>query len=225
MEKGSYMKEKTGVVFSIALDNPPVPGCTVSKGVYQTEKGYISYFSLAEDTDISAEVYPYHKLILMAGGEMEVFLGDGQAVRLSEQDCLLTPVDIPVGMRTKTGGVYTEISVERTDHMNKAVKPGEVFKLAELVPYQEGRIVNMDVVNEPHMKFVVMAFDGGTGLAEHAAPGEALVFALDGEGIIGYEGTAHTIHAGETFRFAKLGKHWVKAEKPFKMALLLTLES
>ena len=31
------------------------------------------------------------------------------------------------------------------------------------------------------MKFVIMAFDEGTGLSEHAAPGEAIIFALDGE--------------------------------------------
>ena len=30
--------------------------------------------------------------------------------------------------------------------MNDNVKSGEVFRLADLVPYQEGSIVNMDVV-------------------------------------------------------------------------------
>jgi hypothetical protein len=30
--------------------------------------------------------------------------------------------------------------------------------------------------------------------------------------------------AGENFAFAKNGAHWVRAEKPFKMALLLTLD-
>ena len=44
------------------------------------------------------------------------------------------------------------------------------------------------------------------------------------EGIIGYEGVEHKIHAGETFCFAKGGKHSVKAEGRFKMALLLVLE-
>ena len=58
--------------------------------------------------------------------------------------------------------------------MSEAIKAGEVFKLAELVPYVEGKIVNMDVVHNDKMKFVVMAFDEGTGLSEHAAPGEAL---------------------------------------------------
>ena len=45
-----------------------------------------------------------------------------------------------------------------------------------------------------------------------------------GEGVIGYEGKEHTIKAGENFAFAKNGAHWVRAEKPFKMALLLTLD-
>ena len=108
--------------------------------------------------------------------------------------------------------------------MNEVIKAGEVFQLAELVPYQEGRIVNMDIAHNEKMKFAVMAFDAGTGLSSHAAPGEALIFALDGEGIISYEGQDYPIKAGENFHFAKGGMHAVKAEVPFKMALLLTLE-
>ena len=60
--------------------------------------------------------------------------------------------------------------------MNEAIKAGEVFRLAEIVPYQDGKIVNMDVVHNDKMKFVIMAFDAGTELSEHAAPGEAVPF-------------------------------------------------
>lgn len=56
---------------------------------------------------------------------------------------------------------------------------------------------------------------------ELAAPGEALVTALDGEAVIGYEGKEYSIHAGENFKFDKDGRHYVKAAKKFKMALLL----
>lgn len=108
--------------------------------------------------------------------------------------------------------------------MNQAIKAGEVFKLADLLPYQDGKIVNMDVVKGEGMKFALLAFDKGTGLSEHAAPGEAIVFALDGEGIIGYEGKEYPIKAGENFHLAKGGRHYVKANGRFKMALLLTLE-
>ena len=82
----------------------------------------------------------------------------------------------------------------------------------------------MDVMHNEKMKFVIMAFDKGTGLSEHAAPGEAIIFALDGEGVIGYEGKEHPINAGENFHFAKGGLHFVKASERFKMALLLTLD-
>lgn len=216
------MNEKTGAVFSIARDNQPVAGCTISKEVYAGGQDYISYFSLAQETDISAEIYGYHKLLILHEGSMEVYT-DKQIWTLNEGEAILTPTDIPVGMRTGTKAIYTEISIRRNT-MNNAVKAGEVFKLAELIPYQDGKIINMDFAHNEKMKFVIMSFDEGTGLAEHAAPGEALIFALDGEGVIGYEGKEHTIKAGENFAFAKGGAHWVKAEKRFKMALLLTLE-
>ena len=217
------MKEKVGEVFSIANDNRPVAGCTISKEVHSGEN-YITYFSLARNTDISAEIYPYHKLLIVADSSLEVYGTDSYHRRLSNGEAVLTPTDTPVGMRTAEGTIYTEISIRKGDIMNETIKAGEVFKLAELVPYVEGKIVNMDVVHNDRMKFVVMAFDEGTGLSEHAAPGEALIFALDGEGVIGYEGKDHPIKAGENFCFAKAGLHSVKATKRFKMALLLTLE-
>ena len=217
------MKEKVGEVFSIAKDNAPIPGCTISKEVHSGEN-YITYFSLARNTDISAEIYPYHKLLILADGSMEVYGADGFSKIVEAGDSIITYTDTPMGMRSSEGAVYTEISIRRDDTMNEAIKAGEVFKLAELVPYVDGKIVNMDVVHNDRMKFVVMAFDEGTGLSEHAAPGEAIIFALDGEGVIGYEGKDHPIKAGENFHFAKAGLHSVKATKKFKMALLLTLE-
>ncbi len=217
------MDEKVGQVFSIAEDNIPVLGCTISREVYGRDDR-ITYFSLAKGTDISAEIHPSPKLILVAAGSLAVY-GPGREPRLLESgDAILTAADEAVGMRSATGAVYTEVALGKGGTMNEVIKAGEVFRLAELVPYQAGRIVNMDVLANDRMKFVVMAFAEGTGLSEHAAPGEALIFALDGEGIIGYEGQEHVIKAGENFHFAKGGRHFVKAAKPFKMALLLTLE-
>lgn len=220
------MKEKVGKVFSIAADNAPVSGCTISREI-QGGLNPITYFSLAEGTDISAEIHPYGMLIVVAEGDMEVYgkyKDSPLRTKLSALESVLVPPDALAGMRTDSGCVYTEISIRRNDIMNNSIKAGEVFRLADLVPYQEGRIVNMDVAHNDKMKFVVMAFDKGTGLSEHAAPGEAIVFALDGEGIIGYEGKEYPIKAGENFHFAKGGLHSVKATARFKMALLLTLE-
>ncbi len=217
------MKYPAGCIFSLVEKNAPIPGCTVSEAVCGGETGAVC-LSLAEGTDISAEIYFSPKLLINAGGTLEVFSPGGLTQTLRALDAIVTPADVPVGTRTDTSAVYLEINIGRNQTMNQAVKIGEVFRLGELVPYQEGKIVNMDVTSSKTMKFALMAFDAGTGLSEHAAPGDALIFALDGEGIIGYEGEEHVIRAGENFRFARGGKHYVRADKRFKMALFLTLE-
>lgn len=218
------MRYAAGKVFSIKKKLVPVPGCTVSDLIKRSDP-IVTAFALAAGTDISAEIYSYHKLIYVNDGEMTVYGREMEEKSLKTGDAILLPVNTPVGMRSDVSCIYTETEIRRYDFMNDVIKPGEVFALADLVPYQAGRIVNMDIVKNDSMKFVVMAFDEGTGLSEHAAPGDALVFALDGEGVIRYEGEDHPIKAGENFRFARGGKHAVKANGRFKMALLLGLEN
>ncbi|MBQ7501106.1 cupin domain-containing protein [bacterium] len=217
------MKETAGRVFSAAADNAPLPGCTVSREIYRNAGDYAAYFSLAADTDISAEIYPYRRLLLVLAGKAEIY-GGGASTAAGEGEMIAVEPAIPTGIRSGEGAVYLEIGVGRSEDMNKLIKSGEAFKLAELLPYSEGRIVNMDILSGRNMKFVIMSFAAGTGLSEHAAPGEAVIFALEGGAVIGYEGREHVIKAGENFCFAKGGLHYVKAEQNFKMALLLTLE-
>lgn len=217
------MKEKINEVFSIKNENQPVEGCTISKTICDGTNN-ITYFSMAPKTDISAEIFPYYKLIIVVDGYLEIY-GKGNYLRkLNTNDVVITPIDLPIGMYTTKGAIFVEIAINKEDNMNNRIKAGEIFNLKELIPYQEGKIVNMDVVHNEKMKFVVMSFDKGTKLTEHAAPGEALIFILDGECLIRYEGKDHHIKAGENFYFAKGGIHALQATEKFKMALLLTLE-
>lgn len=63
------MNERKGEVFSIAAENAPVDGCTVSKAVAEVAGRRISHFSLSAGTDISSETYDYHKLWIVMNGE------------------------------------------------------------------------------------------------------------------------------------------------------------
>ncbi|MDO4621014.1 MAG: cupin [Lachnospiraceae bacterium] len=219
------MKEQAGRIIDIAYENRPVPGCTVSKQLYYKNAAGISIFSLAKGTGISAESYEYFKLWTVYEGELEVFTADGRTTGLYKGESILTPLHVSVGVRAEQDAIYEEVEFRKeTVMMNELLHAGEVFRLADLLPYQEGKIINMDLAHNDKMKFVIMSLDEGTGLSEHAAPGEALVMALDGEAVIGYEGEEHTIRAGETFKFDKFGKHSVKAMKKFKMALLLVFD-
>ena len=62
--------------------------------------------------------------------------------------------------------------------MNKIIKSGEVMKLKDLISYEDGSITNIDVVSNDTMNSS-MAFDEGTGLTPHRAPGNAIIFALE----------------------------------------------
>lgn len=215
------MKNQNIGVFSIVDENEPVPGCTISGEILP---GAIS-FSLAEGTDISAESYPAPVIQYGLSGRTVLHDEDENTEKtVAAGDLVIKPAGRNIGVQAPEDSVYLEIALKEDNVMNQVVKAGEVFKLKELVPYQDGKIVNMDIASNDGMKFVVMAFDEGTGLSEHAAPGDAIVFALDGEAVIGYDGKEYLISSGQQFRFAKGGLHSVKANGRFKMALLLMKE-
>ena len=162
-----------------------------------------------------------------AKGNAEFLIGENaKKETVTYGDCLIIPGGTLCGVETATGTVYTEIIIKKENdvQMNNIVKSGEVMKLKDLISYEEGSIANLDVVSNGTMKFVLMAFDEGTGLTPHRAPGNAIVFALEGKATIGYEGKDYTLSAGESFRFDKNGLHSVTAQGKFKMALLLVLE-
>ena len=187
--------------FTVSSMRPIREGMTVSRSA--GIRG-VTWFSLGADTDISRESYDVPTLYLCAEGRSEFLLGEGA--------------------QSPEGVIYTEIIAEKEINMNNAIQAGEALKLANLIAYEEGSVTNMDVVHNDKMKFVLMAFDKGTGLSAHRAPGNAIITVLEGKAIIGYEGKDHPLSAGESFRFDKNGLHSVTADGQFKMALLLVLE-
>ena len=213
--------------FNIAEDHKPKDGLTISSPSGIKSQTAVTYFSLGGNTDISAETYARPVIYIGAGGIGTFNIGSGsggKSTELKPGEMLMIPSGTLCGISTEKGFVYTEIMPGKEINMNNEVKPGEIFKLSNLVPYEEGSIVNMDVASNDAMKFVIMAFDDGAGLSPHRAPGDAIVFALEGKAVIGYEGQDYPIKEGQAFRFEKNGLHAVTAVGRFKMALLLMLK-
>ena len=201
-------------VFKIEDLRPIRDEMTVSRNSRLSDKTPITYFSLGKGTSISQESYDNTTVYIGAKGCADFLIGAYAAKHtISEGDMLVVPSKILCGVTTETGCIYTEIIIT-----------GEVMKLKDLISYEDGSITNIDVVSNDTMKFVLMAFDEGTGLTPHLAPGNAIIFALEGKAVIDYEGKDYTISAGENFRFDKNGLHSVTADERFKMGLLLVLE-
>lgn len=208
-------------VVSLLKEHPMIDGLTISTKLFPLN--HIQCFTLGKHTDISQESYPTRHLFYVLNGSGEILVNQ-ESICVSKEDIICVKENQLCGTKTNDGMMYVEIILEEENKMNEMIQSGTVFKLADMLPYQKDSIVNADIVSNEKMKFVVMAFDAGTGLSPHAAPGNAIVFALEGNAIIGYEGKEYEIHAGEQFRFDKGGMHSVTAKGKFKMALLLVFE-
>ncbi len=212
--------------FTIAQMRPIREGMTVSRQSGLSPEVPVTYFSLGAGTSISPERYDCTVLYLAAEGSGHFLLGeDRRPVRISAGDLFLVPAHTLCGAQTEIGLIYTEIIMKKEEHiMNQRIKAGEPAALRDLIAYEEGSIANLDIVHTDNMKFVLMAFDAGTGLTPHRAPGNAILTALEGTAVIGYEGKDYELKEGESFRFDKEGLHSVTPRGRFKMSLLLVLE-
>ncbi|MDO5714601.1 MAG: cupin domain-containing protein [Tissierellia bacterium] len=207
------MKLEKGVVLHVNHSIPLKHGYTISKKLEEN----ILLFYLGKDTDISEELYFQWKCYYVFQGKVEI-IGN----ILTEGDMIFVEPETLCGIKSFENSVVMEITVEEGENMN--LEKGKVFQLKDEVEYMDGAITNFDVVNTKGMKFMLMAFDEGEGLPEHAAPGNALVMALEGKAILSMDGKESEIEGGSQFVFEKGLTHSVKAITPFKMALLLVKE-
>lgn len=212
-------------VFTVAAVRPARDGMTISRDSGLGKDNKVTFFALGAGTSISPERYDTASVYIGAEGNAFFVTGkEADKQPFTYGDMLVVPGGTLCGVESETGAIYTEIIIKKEIEMNDLVKAGEVMKLKDLIQYEDGSISNMDVVSNDTMKFVLMAFDAGTGLTPHRAPGNAIIFALEGKATIGYEGKDYVINAGENFRFEKNGLHSVTADEKFKMALLLVIE-
>ncbi len=218
---------QTGV-YSISKKHRPKSGMTISTNAKIGEKSMVHHFSLGSGTDISREAYNNPAIYVGAYGTgvFDVGANGNCKLKMNSQNIIFLHAGTLCGVNCvgEDGLIYTEILFEKGSKMNELLKANEVFNLKNLIDYEEGSIVNIDLASGKGMKFMILSFDDGCMLSEHKAPGDALFFALEGKAVIVYEGKNYNIKEGENFRFEKNGLHSVKAEGRFKMALLLTLE-
>ena len=96
-----------------------------------------------------------------------------------------------------------------------------VFKLPELINYQEGAVVSRTLLDKDSGTLTVFAFDQGQRLSEHTAPHDALIQVLDGEGKITIGGVEHKVKKEETITMPANIPHAVEALTQFKMFLIM----
>ncbi|MDO8734827.1 MAG: cupin domain-containing protein [Elusimicrobiota bacterium] len=103
----------------------------------------------------------------------------------------------------------------------KEVLLAKPLKLVNLISYQKNSVVSHTLINKKTGTVTLFAFDNGQGLSEHTAPFDAMVYILDGEAKITISGNPLSAKKGEMVIMPANKPHSLKAEKKFKMLLVM----
>lgn len=93
--------------------------------------------------------------------------------------------------------------------------------LAGLVDYQPGRVVSLTLVQNEALSMTLFAFAKGEGVSTHSAPGDAMVYIIDGQAEITIGGEKLAAAAGQTVVMPADIPHGLEATEDFKMLLIL----
>lgn len=98
---------------------------------------------------------------------------------------------------------------------------GKKQTVRNLVAYQPGGVVSKTLIDRKIGTITLFSFDAGQGLSEHTAPYDAFVEIVEGEAEITIAGETQAVAAGELIIMPANVPHSLRAEKPFKMLLVM----
>ena len=103
----------------------------------------------------------------------------------------------------------------------KNIEFGKALEMANLVEYQEGRVVSLTLVQNEGLTVTLFAFAKGEAVSTHSAPGDAMVYILDGKAEISIAEEKLTAITGQTIVMPSDIPHGLDAIENFNMMLLL----
>ena len=103
----------------------------------------------------------------------------------------------------------------------KNIAFGEALELAGLVDYQAGKVISLTFVQNAALSMTLFAFGQNEGVSTHSAPGDAMVYILDGKAEITIDDRKIIAEKGQTVVMPANVPHGLEAIENFKMLLIL----
>ena len=103
----------------------------------------------------------------------------------------------------------------------KNIEFGQALELANLVEYQEGKVISLTFVQNESLSMTLFAFAKGEGVSTHSAPGDAMIYLLDGTAAVSIGDEKLTARAGQVVVMPADIPHGLDAVENFKMLLIL----
>ena len=200
----------------------------VSMRILNQPNSYVSLFSLAKNEEITAEAMLGNRYYYCFNGNGEIFIENSKK-SISNGDFLEILSNYSYSIEASDNLKLIEIGEKIGDdgmenQTLKMLESAAAFNLAEIVDYQEGKIISKNLVAKNNLVITVMSFWKGESLDPHKAPGDALVTVLDGEGKYYVDGKPFIVKKGESAVLPANIPHAVEAVENFKMMLVLIKE-
>jgi quercetin dioxygenase-like cupin family protein len=116
---------------------------------------------------------------------------------------------------------YGQLALKQENQIMREKTESQVTSLNAMINYQDGSVVSRTLIGKKTGTVTLFAFDAGQGLSEHTTPYDALVYLLHGKAEITISGNVYHLQEGEMIIMPANEPHALKAEKAFKMMLIM----
>ena len=207
-------------IYNLNTDTKVVAKSVVSKRIFDCENAHVDVFAFDTGEELDHEMLFCDSLAWVVEGGASLHYGDKQMRLGGEQACL---IEKKVWRKLIFNEPTKYVSIDfkedlMIDHLPKAA----IFSLVDAVEYEEGKIVSKTLVKNESGSMSLLSFSKDQQLSTHAAPGDALLVALDGEMKLTIGDEHFDIKKGDTIVLPGKIPHGLKIPEKFKMLLIVT---
>ncbi|WP_314988826.1 cupin domain-containing protein [uncultured Campylobacter sp.] len=207
-------------IYNLNTDTKVVAKSVVSKRIFDCENAHVDVFAFDTGEELDHEMLFCDSLAWVVEGGASLHYGERQMRLGGEQACL---IEKKVWRKLIFNEPTKYVSIDfkedlMIDHLPKAA----IFSLVDAVEYEEGKIVSKTLVKNENGSMSLLSFSKDQQLSTHAAPGDALLIALDGEMKLTIGDEHFDIKKGDTIVLPGKIPHGLKIPEKFKMLLIVT---
>ena len=207
-------------IYNLNADTKVVAKSVVSKRIFDCDNAHVDVFAFDTGEELDHEMLFCDSLAWVVEGGARLHYGEKQMRLGGEQACL---IEKKVWRKLVFNEPTKYVSIDfkedlMIDHLPKAA----IFSLAGAVEYEEGKIVSKTLVKNESGSMSLLSFSKDQQLSTHAAPGDALLVALDGEMKLTIGDEHFDIKKGDTIVLPGKIPHGLKIPEKFKMLLIVT---
>ena len=207
-------------IYNLNTDTKVVAKSVVSKRIFDCENAHVDVFAFDTGEELDHEMLFCDSLAWVVEGGASLHYGEKQ-MRLGDEQACLIEKKVWRKLVFKEPTKYISIDFKEDlmiDHLPKAA----IFSLVDAVEYEKGKIVSKTLVKNENGSMSLLSFDTDQELSTHAAPGDALLIALDGEMKLTIGDEHFDIKKGDTIVLPGKIPHGLKIKDKFKMLLIVT---